>query len=101
MRVRVHPVPPPGPWTAHAACAAPWVDPVLQAVFTTDAPTELDRTARAVCAACPVRVDCDRHATAVRGGSITGIWGGRRRGHHPPSPTQPADLTTAIGPLLT
>ena len=71
VRVRVHPVPPPGPWTAQAGCAAPWVDPVL--VFTAEQANDLDGTARAVCAACPVRGDCDRHASSVRGGSITAI----------------------------
>ncbi len=89
VRVRVHPVPPPGPWTARAACAAAWLDPVLRAVFTADAATDLDATARAVCAACPVRVDCDRHAISVRGGSITGIWGGRRRGDRTTTPARP------------
>jgi len=66
--------------TARAGCAAPWVDRALRAVFTTDAATDLDGTSRAVRAACPVRVDCDRHASSVGGGSIIDIWGGRRRG---------------------
>ncbi len=65
---------------AGAACAAAGLHPMLRAVFTADEPTDLDGAAQTVCAGCPVRDDCHRYVTGIRGEYIAGIWGGRHRG---------------------
>lgn len=43
--------------------------------------------ALAVCDVCPVRSECDRHATAT--GEVHGIWGGRLESERRARPTEP------------
>lgn len=59
----------PPAWMADAACRG-----VAPARFY---PPEGDpgEDALAICAGCPVRVECDEHATAAH--EVHGIWGGR------------------------
>lgn len=56
-------------WMADAACRG-----MSPARFYPSPGTPGD-DAIAVCAGCPVRDECDRHATAT--GEVHGIWGGR------------------------
>lgn len=56
-------------WMADAACRG-----MTPARFYPPPGAPAD-DALAVCAGCPVRVECDRHATAT--GEVHGIWGGR------------------------
>lgn len=58
------------PWKAQANCAG--VDPALFYPEVADRPTAA--AARAVCAGCPVRLEC--LAYALRNGEEYGIWGG-------------------------
>ena len=53
-------------WQAHAKCAG---EPI--AVFYSDG---YRATARTMCAACPVNVECLEHAMTVR--EPAGVWGG-------------------------
>ncbi|GMU79537.1 MAG: hypothetical protein AMXMBFR46_23270 [Acidimicrobiia bacterium] len=64
-------------WRAYAACAG--MNPAL---FYDPHPASED-AAKQVCAACAVRVECDRDAVTV--GEEFGVWGGRAA-HERPSP---------------
>jgi len=58
-----------GDWATRAACRAQGVD-----MFPDAGDPEAMRAALAVCAECPVRVECLRHA--VEHDELYGIWGG-------------------------
>jgi WhiB family redox-sensing transcriptional regulator len=61
---------PPGEWAAQAACLG--MDPTL--FFPTRGDMDTLRAARAVCRACPVRVDCLEWALSNR--EFQGVFGG-------------------------
>jgi WhiB family redox-sensing transcriptional regulator len=64
-------IPPPGPWSAAAACRdAPTTDPWFPGPGR-----NATAAARAICETCPVRIECLSYAV---GWKINfGIWGGR------------------------
>lgn len=64
------------PWREFARCADPEVDTAL--FFPVRGASQ--KEAKAICARCPVQVECDDYAD--RSNSTYGIWGGkiRRRG---------------------
>ena len=84
-------VPPPRTWMARAACADPRLDPALRAVFTVDEPTELDPDAQAVCAGCPVRVDCVDHTAGIHAQSSPGSGAAAAAGSAP-TKTEPGSI---------
>jgi Transcription factor WhiB len=61
---------PPPPWTEQALCAQ--ADP--DTWFPRKGQNDLVRTAKKVCARCPVRIECLDHALTIR--DPNGIWGG-------------------------
>lgn len=74
-RRRLHPVAADWEWQLSAACRG--ADSSL--FFASAGETRRDRftresTAKALCARCPVRLQCQRHAVAV--GEPYGLWGG-------------------------
>ncbi len=81
------------PFYKRAACQG--TDPRL---FQSDDPAD-QAAAKAICAACPVRRTCERHARRL-GPDLPGIWGGlteaeRREPVKPrPGPPRPADHLT-------
>lgn len=72
---RVDRDPAPVRWRNTAACADPGLDLQVREVFTTEASTTADPDAVALCAGCPVLVDCAGYTARARG--LVGIWSGR------------------------
>jgi len=66
-------------WTEHAACREPGIDPEsFFPVSESGLAIQQVAAAKAVCARCPVAVDC--RAWALRAGEPAGIWGGTTPG---------------------
>ncbi|SEG72767.1 WhiB family transcriptional regulator, redox-sensing transcriptional regulator [Thermomonospora echinospora] len=85
-------------WTDYSACRNRGVDPELfyPINYTSPVMAEQVRSAKSVCAQCPVRAEC--LDWALRAGEPDGIWGGttpeeRRYLRRPQRTIAPAPLT--------
>lgn len=76
--IEVPDLPPDRAWQEHAACGDPDLVETFAGALDRDASPRSDRAALAVCARCPVLIDC--HEYAEINDERFGIWGGLRRG---------------------